>query len=57
MNGVLVPIYTDGLCLTCHGDKIEPELEKEIRKIYPQDQATGFAQGALRGFFFAEISR
>ncbi len=37
-------------CLTCHGNP-EPELKAEILRLYPQDQATGFKPGQLRGAF------
>ncbi len=56
-TGLLVPILTDGLCLTCHGSAIEAGLEKEIRRLYPGDQATGFAVGDIRGFLFAEVDK
>jgi hypothetical protein len=37
-------------CLTCHGAP-EPSLKAEIVRLYPQDQATGFKPGELRGAF------
>lgn len=39
------------VCLTCHGTDIEPDLKSEIDRIYPNDQATGFTLGELRGAF------
>lgn len=44
-------IPTAGVCLTCHGDKLSPDLEKAIRATYPADAATGFEAGELRGAF------
>jgi hypothetical protein len=44
-------IPTDALCLTCHGPSLSPELAAAIRRDYPTDAATGFAQGELRGAF------
>jgi hypothetical protein len=44
-------IPTDALCLTCHGPSLSPELAAAIRRDYPQDAATGFVQGQLRGAF------
>jgi hypothetical protein len=44
-------IPTDALCLTCHGPSLSPELSAAIRRDYPQDAATGFVQGQLRGAF------
>lgn len=38
-------------CLACHGTRIEPELQAEILRLYPDDQATGFKAGELRGAF------
>jgi hypothetical protein len=37
-------------CLSCHGAP-EPALKAEITRLYPQDQATGFRPGELRGAF------
>jgi hypothetical protein len=37
-------------CLTCHGAP-EPALKAEITRLYPQDRATGFKPGELRGAF------
>jgi len=37
-------------CLLCHGAP-EPALKAEIDRLYPQDQATGFRPGELRGAF------
>jgi len=44
-------IPTDALCLTCHGATLSPELATVIKRDYPADAATGFAQGQLRGAF------
>jgi hypothetical protein len=38
-------------CLACHGSNLEPELRAEILRLYPEDQATGFRAGDLRGAF------
>lgn len=38
-------------CLICHGTNIEPALHAEILELYPDDQATGFEAGELRGAF------
>ena len=39
------------VCLTCHGSDIDPELKAKIDAFYPEDQATDFALGELRGAF------
>lgn len=41
-------------CLMCHGNKqtaIAPETLEAIAKKYPNDQATGYAMGELRGMW------
>jgi len=45
------PIKTGAVCLTCHGTHVEAKLLKRIRTLYPQDQATGFKLGDIRGAF------
>lgn len=48
-------IETEGPCLVCHGDSIEPQLQAAIRARYPDDPATGFAAGSLRGLLWVEV--
>ena len=57
--GVLKPIPTGAVCVTCHGatDAMAPELLAAIRSAYPEDHATEFAEGELRGFFWAEAKK
>lgn len=38
-------------CLTCHGDKVKPEVLNKITEYYPEDQATGYQLGQVRGAF------
>jgi len=45
------PIMTAPLCLTCHGTDLQTEVAAVISERYPQDRATGFAAGDLRGAF------
>lgn len=51
----LAPIIIPGaLCLQCHGNEatdIAPETLAAIRKLYPQDKATGYKTGDLRGLW------
>lgn len=47
------PITMGPVCLTCHGKNVENELQEKIRARYPQDQATGYEAGQLRGIFWA----
>jgi len=53
--GYAEPILTQPLCLTCHGGPIEPALQAKLFELYPDDQATGFDTGELRGIFWAEF--
>jgi hypothetical protein len=48
-------IPTEALCLTCHGKDIGADLEAVVRKRYPDDRATGFDLGELRGAFSVEV--
>jgi hypothetical protein len=47
----LTPIYLKPLCLTCHGspEQIPADVQSILNERYPDDQGTGFAQGAFRG--------
>ena len=38
-------------CLACHGKTLRAELAAQLDQLYPQDQARGYALGALRGAF------
>ncbi len=42
-------IPMQALCLTCHGAKLAPEVAAAVARDYPQDAATGFEPGQLRG--------
>lgn len=44
-------IPTGELCLTCHGSQLASPVQEALAELYPQDQATGFKQGDLRGAF------
>lgn len=44
-------IPMEGLCVTCHGKALAPEIAAAIAAQYPDDQATGFEPGQLRGAF------
>lgn len=48
-------IPTGGLCLRCHGVNLDSSVEAALRNLYPQDRATGFVNGDIRGAF--SISR
>lgn len=40
---------TQGLCLTCHGKNIAPDVKKALANYYPNDKATGYTLGEVRG--------
>ena len=44
-------IPTAGLCLQCHGQALAPEVAEKLNELYPEDQATGYSEGDLRGAF------
>lgn len=44
-------IPTQGLCLTCHGESIPEAVKVKLQELYPQDKATGFKAGDIRGAF------
>ena len=45
------PIMTGGPCVLCHGASLSDEVRAAIAARYPEDQATGFALGDMRGAF------
>ncbi len=54
--GGLLPIPMKAECGRCHGPKeqIAPEVLATIEENYPEDTATGFKEGDLRGWFWVE---
>lgn len=55
--GVLLPIRLKSQCLACHGamEAIPAEVRRALKTRYPDDAATGFAEGDLRGWFWVEV--
>lgn len=51
--GVLKPIGTMPLCVTCHGprEQVQAAIGDVLTTAYPDDRAVGFAEGDLRGWF------
>lgn len=37
------------LCLTCHGQEIEPDIAQALEHFYPKDRGTGYSLGDVRG--------
>jgi hypothetical protein len=54
--GVLRPLPTAATCTKCHGtvERLSPDVRDLLATAYPQDKATGFEEGDLRGFIWAE---
>ncbi len=53
--GYVEPIVTQPLCLTCHGMSMATGTMQAIADRYPDDEATGFESGEIRGFFWVEF--
>jgi hypothetical protein len=55
---VIRPITVEAGCLTCHGDPaaIPPPVKEQLAARYPQDAATGYKVGDLRGALWAELA-
>lgn len=45
------PITMREACMSCHGSSVAAEVKSEIAKYYPDDRATGYSIGDLRGAF------
>ncbi len=53
-------VLNNELCLKCHGEPgkdIQPENVAVIQRLYPQDEATGFKLGELRGAWRIDFPR
>lgn len=48
-------IATEPGCLACHGTQVAPAVRAAIAAHYPEDAATGFAVGDLRGGLWVEV--
>lgn len=44
-------IPTAGLCLSCHGSTPVGDVKHALEQFYPDDQATGYSEGEVRGAF------
>lgn len=55
---IIKPLEVGGLCVLCHGEAsgMSKELSAAIAERYPEDQATGYAVGDLRGALWAEVA-
>lgn len=41
----------EAVCLNCHGTNVAPNIRNAIAKHYPDDMATGYSLGEIRGAF------
>jgi hypothetical protein len=48
-------IPTGAECLMCHGDNLAPDIAAELARLYPDDKATGFNTGDIRGLVSISI--
>ena len=44
-------IPTGEICLKCHGENIAPPIKAKLQELYPDDKATGYKLGDVRGAF------
>jgi hypothetical protein len=57
--GVLQPIGMGEACSLCHGipSWMPDDVAATLKQAYPNDKATGFATGDLRGWIWAEVPK
>lgn len=48
-------VINNEACLQCHGN-VEGDLAKAIKTLYPEDKATGYKMGDLRGMIAVEMT-
>lgn len=49
------PLVIQSLCLACHGTTLAPEVQQTLAAKYPEDRATGYQIGDLRGVAWVEL--
>jgi hypothetical protein len=56
-TGAFLPIRLKAFCLACHGPKehLGKDVRERLAELYPDDRATGFRSGDLRGWFWVEV--
>lgn len=53
-----LPILTNPMCLQCHGklnEELSPEFYKQIKALYPEDEARGYGTGEIRGMWVVAL--
>ena len=53
-EGYVEPIQLQPMCVVCHGEFLAADVSEAIAAAYPEDEATDFAVGDLRGAFWVE---
>lgn len=55
--GAILPIMLKPQCLACHGpqEQLAEGVAERLAELYPDDKATGFQDGDLRGWFWVEV--
>lgn len=53
-EGYVEPIVLQPICVPCHGRTLAEDVTAHMKAAYPEDEATGFEVGDLRGVFWAE---
>lgn len=44
-------IGIEPVCLTCHGSQLSNDVSNQLKQLYPEDTATGYVVGDVRGAF------
>ena len=57
--GLLRPVEIRRRCLHCHDarERLSEATRAWLARSYPEDRATGYALGDLRGFWWAEVAK
>lgn len=55
--GLTLPVRLASNCIVCHGapEQIDPATRAALQAAYPQDRATGYREGDIRGWFWIEV--
>lgn len=55
--GLTLPVRLAASCTVCHGtpEQIDPATRAALQAAYPQDRATGYREGDIRGWFWIEV--
>lgn len=51
MKGIVMPPAKKMPCLKCHGENLNAQVSAKLNTLYPNDQATGYKAGQVRGAF------